>query len=303
MLKKTLLSILAALALIILLLLINQQQLLSILINRSAGKLINNQNIALQVDSPTLAFTGLNLRELAVSAKTGPIVSNVKLNDVALRVAPFSLLSNEKKVSVAAQVFDGKLDSQFALNSKERNITIAGSVQELNLTSLPILGFFGISTGLLSVSTEELNIAPDGVRGSVKISVNNFNKPQATKLPALLTRLPLDLEIPAIKDLKVETDLRLSPIEIEIYKLDLTSDLLKISNLRGKSRFRPGSRMRRLESFSYAGSFELSSAGHELLAPYLSLLGAKTQPEQEISFNVSQNLSTQLAPEFQISPK
>ena len=302
MIKKVTFLFLGLLLILVLLVAVNQSRIATIILSKVALE-AHKKKVALQFESPSFALFGLSAKGLSVSAQAGPMIISLPFSDVRTLVGLFSLFRSDKEAYFSAKLFSGTLDLKLsAINLKEQSARLLAKISDVDLSRLDLLTFAGVSSAKLSLNTQDFLLQKNGLRGKVDLEIKDLNKPGTNTIPALLTGLPLNLEIPEIINTNLKSEIEVSPVEVSFRSAQLNSNLLTIKNGQGEIRYKPNSNYAWVESYNFKGNFVLSDTGLTVLGSYLQIFGIKAISQQEYEFSVSQKLGLQPFPLFKAWP-
>jgi hypothetical protein len=246
------------------------------------------RNIALNIEKFEIEGLRLKLNNINIK-KALPALVVLDLTIDELRIMPnfYKLLIGSIDIIVAGQAYEGTFQLPFNSNliTSKSNFNLA--IENLNLSKIEQFKLFDIESGILNLSIRNAELNKNiPINAEVLMSITNFNKPNSNTLSPQLTKLPLELKIPALTNLSLALAGSLSNQETFLINNFKTNSNLGDVEAKGNLIF---NRSWQITKNNITGKGLLSNVGQSEIGSILTILssGKVSSQTKEFTFDVT----------------
>jgi hypothetical protein len=246
------------------------------------------RNIALNIEKFEIEGLRLKLNNINIK-KALPALVVLDLTIDELRIMPnfYKLLIGSIDIIIAGQAYEGTFQLPFNSNliTSKSNFNLA--IENLNLSKIEQFKLFDIESGILNLSIRNAELNKNiPINAEVLMSITNFNKPNSNTLSPQLTKLPLELKIPALTNLSLALAGSLSNQETFLINNFKTNSNLGDVEAKGNLIF---NRSWQITKNNITGKGLLSNVGQSEIGSILTILssGKVSSQTKEFTFDVT----------------
>ncbi len=258
---------------------------LSSISNLAVGHLqreLRKSGIYTTLQEPRLRFVGLSTPDVLLHIQ-GSLLS-FPLKDLDIDLSPAQALTGTLDARAQASLYNG----QIHLHGKRIGEVVQAELdfQGVNISENPQIAGFGITSGNLSGNITDFSLHGKEILGEAHINIEKLEKPDQTKLAALLTGLPFDITLPAFLKGNISLELKAAANTLYIKNFVFKSSLGDIQ-LEGTAGTQGA------HALKLKGAVRLSESGAEELGDYLPLLslGKLKKTDTSFKFTTTGNLT------------
>lgn len=162
------------------------------------------QNIPLSLKGFDLFFLGVRAENLETFIKQ--TLTPVNLGSVEVQTATTSLFKFNPSFTVSGKLYGGEVLAEIQSFPRSNSVTISKlAINDVRLALHPQLQALGVNKGILRASLERAKLMPQQVEAeSLSLEIIDLEKPGSSMVPAFITGLPLDLNIPPVMGLSIK---------------------------------------------------------------------------------------------------
>jgi hypothetical protein len=241
----------------------------------SAGQ---QNGVFVQVDNSDLSIFGYQAETIGLRPRKS--LWGLKVDSLSARPSLSALVNGKWGAHLDGMVYGGELDA--ALQGSFSGETVSGnlSLTQCNAATYPLLEGLGFRKGSLDLQAKEFVLSQNQLQaGLFQVQFSQFEKPEASSLSLDSFGIPLEFQLPEIRDLSGEILCTLKQAEILSCMLKAVAQLLEID---GNFDFQI--KQGQLLRIKAQGKATLLSVGIDTFAKYLPLISGGRLKEGDTRF-------------------
>jgi type II secretion system protein N len=247
-------------------------------------RLTRDAGVPLSMQGFRLGFPSIKAKLVNSTLQLRPIPVALSLENVSLQPGYFSLFSEPHSLALQGELYSGRLQTNLSLAPSTATIQLRGKLEEFALNAHPQLAGLGIKSGTLSLSSNDLVLSRGNTPlGELQVSLGKLATFGETTLQPGVTRLPLPLVIPEIKDGNLAASLSMKDDRVSISKIEFESSW---GSLKGSGDLALDGH-RKVRAFSLRLTLNLSREGQKHFGSYLPLITSNKIKSDERQFTLT----------------
>lgn len=144
----------------------------------------------------SLLFIGMRIATLRITL--AKFFLSLLVNDISMNCLSPSLFVGSPRCILDGSAYEGKLEGELSI-SRSGTIIHHASIQGLSLSKHPQFLAMGIARGTMDLTTEDMEIVPEGIKNSVTVlNIKNMSIPHPVTLNTRFTGFPMRINVPEI---------------------------------------------------------------------------------------------------------
>lgn len=231
-----------------------------------------------QIENSDLSIFGYQAETIGLRPRKS--LWGLKIDTLSARPALSALLSGQWGVHLDGMVYGGELDAAIQGSFSGDNVSGNLNLTQCNAATYPLLEGLGFRKGSVDLQAKEFVISQNQLHsGQFQVQISQFEKPESSSLSLDSFGVPLEFQLPEIRDLNGEIVCTLKQPENLSCVLKAAAQLAQID---GNFDFQM--KQGQLLRIKAQGKAALLSVGVDTFAKYLPLISGGRLKEGDTSF-------------------